>query len=254
MGATIGGISSVALIDRYGWRPVFLAGGLATLAVIPLVFRLLPESLDFLLSRRPANALSRVDELARRMGSQTCPRSRTGHRRSTPPRAGSAASWHRPCAAPPWCCGVPSSSSWPPLLRHNAHGGGGNDQEERWGRDTGALAQPVGPQRRRPGQRHEQNGQAEGANRAARLRRTERRVDGFETGVRRHRSAGGYGAFAVRARLTPRLPTGASSARRRPALPGGVPAASRRRRAAARRRAPTDLPAALPRRGGRRAH
>ncbi|WP_443078457.1 MFS transporter [Streptomyces sp. NBC_01723] len=191
VGATIGGISSVALIDRYGWRPVFLAGGLATLAVIPLVFRLLPESLDFLLSRRPANALSRVDELARRMGSQTCPRSRTGHRRSTPPRAGSAASWHRTCAAAPWCCGVPSSSSWPPLLRHNAHGDGSNDQEERWGRDTGALAQPVGPQRRRPPQRHEQNGQAEGANRAARLRRTERRVDGFETGVRRHRSAGG---------------------------------------------------------------
>ncbi|MGW5617134.1 MFS transporter [Streptomyces sp. NPDC003877] len=68
VGATIGGVSSVALIDRYGWRSVFLAGGLATLAVIPLALRLLPESLDFLLSRRPANALERVNSLVRRMG------------------------------------------------------------------------------------------------------------------------------------------------------------------------------------------
>jgi MFS family permease len=67
VGATIGGISSVALVDRYGWRSVFLAGGLATLAVIPLALRLLPESLDFLLSRKPANALNPVNSLARRM-------------------------------------------------------------------------------------------------------------------------------------------------------------------------------------------
>lgn len=73
VGATIGGISSVALIDHYGWRSVFLAGGLATLAVIPVAFLLLPESLDFLLSRRPANALNRVNSLARRMGQPMLP-------------------------------------------------------------------------------------------------------------------------------------------------------------------------------------
>jgi benzoate transport len=95
VGATIGGISSVALIDHYGWRSVFLAGGLATLAVVPLVFRLLPESLDFLLSRRPANALDRVNSLARRMGqpelvalpdrNSTTPSSASGLRRLLAP-------------------------------------------------------------------------------------------------------------------------------------------------------------------------
>ncbi|MER7485820.1 MFS transporter [Streptomyces sp. NPDC126497] len=68
VGATVGGVSSVALIDHCGWRSVFLAGGLATLAVIPFAFWFLPESLDFLLTRRPANALERVNSLARRMG------------------------------------------------------------------------------------------------------------------------------------------------------------------------------------------
>ncbi|MER6103856.1 MFS transporter [Streptomyces sp. NPDC001832] len=68
VGATVGGLSSVALIDHYGWRSVFLAGGIATLVVVPLTFWFLPESLDFLITRRPKNALGRVNALARRMG------------------------------------------------------------------------------------------------------------------------------------------------------------------------------------------
>lgn len=68
VGATVGGLSSVALIDHYGWRSVFLVGGVATLVVVPLTFWFLPESLDFLITRKPKNALSRVNSLARRMG------------------------------------------------------------------------------------------------------------------------------------------------------------------------------------------
>ncbi|MCY1514057.1 4-hydroxybenzoate transporter PcaK [compost metagenome] len=68
LGATFGGLLAVWLIGHWGWRSVFIAGGLISLAAIPLVLVGLPESLDFLLARRPANALARVNALARRLG------------------------------------------------------------------------------------------------------------------------------------------------------------------------------------------
>jgi benzoate transport len=68
LGATLGGLIAVALIGNYGWRSVFLFGGVATAIAIPLVFWRLPESLDFLLIRRPTGALDRVNRLARRCG------------------------------------------------------------------------------------------------------------------------------------------------------------------------------------------
>lgn len=68
LGATVGGVIAVALLSSSGWRSVFLFGGIATFTAIPLVFFRLPESLDFLLTRRPANALARVNSLARRLG------------------------------------------------------------------------------------------------------------------------------------------------------------------------------------------
>ena len=61
LGATIGGTIAVWLLSQYGWRSVFLFGGCATLAIVPLVLWRLPESLDFLLARRPANALERLN-------------------------------------------------------------------------------------------------------------------------------------------------------------------------------------------------
>ncbi|MDH4874645.1 MFS transporter [Pseudomonas sp. BN515] len=68
LGATFGGMLAVWLIGHWGWRSVFFAGGLATLAVIPLVLLWLPESLDFLIERRPRDALARVNALCRRLG------------------------------------------------------------------------------------------------------------------------------------------------------------------------------------------
>lgn len=68
VGATLGGIIAVVLQNSLGWRSVFLFGGLCTAAIIPVVYARLPESIDFLLVRRPANALDRINAFAQRAG------------------------------------------------------------------------------------------------------------------------------------------------------------------------------------------
>lgn len=68
VGATIGGAIAALLIARYGWRAAFVFGGLASAAMIPVVIRGLPESLDFLITRRPPRALGKLNALLRRMG------------------------------------------------------------------------------------------------------------------------------------------------------------------------------------------
>ncbi|MEV8308270.1 MFS transporter [Streptomyces flavidovirens] len=68
VGATVGGLLAVSMIGQFGWRSVFLTGGLATAVAVPLAFFSLPESVDFLASRRPERALERINVLARRMG------------------------------------------------------------------------------------------------------------------------------------------------------------------------------------------
>lgn len=68
LGATCGGLLAVWLMSHWGWRSVFLVGGLISVAVIPLVLLWVPESLDFLLARRPANALARINKMAQSFG------------------------------------------------------------------------------------------------------------------------------------------------------------------------------------------
>lgn len=68
IGATSGGVLAVLLIGQWGWRAVFLVGGLSTLALIPLVWARLPESLDHLVTKRPAGALERLNTLLGRFG------------------------------------------------------------------------------------------------------------------------------------------------------------------------------------------
>ena len=63
IGATVGGLLTALAIRHSGWRSAFVIGGALSLALVPVAWRLLPESIDFLLVRRPPNALRRINGL-----------------------------------------------------------------------------------------------------------------------------------------------------------------------------------------------
>ena len=68
MGAIVGGSIASLLLAYFGWRSVFVFGAVATAAFIPLTWHLLPESIEFLVQRRPSAALERINETLRKMG------------------------------------------------------------------------------------------------------------------------------------------------------------------------------------------
>jgi benzoate transport len=68
IGATLGGLLSAVLIEDYGWRSVFAVGATLNVVVFLLVFFLLPESLSFLLIKRPAGGLQKANRIIARLG------------------------------------------------------------------------------------------------------------------------------------------------------------------------------------------
>lgn len=68
IGAILGGSIASMLLVAGGWRDVFLFGAIVTGIFLPLAFFLLPESIGFLLQKRPQNALAKVNALLVRMG------------------------------------------------------------------------------------------------------------------------------------------------------------------------------------------
>lgn len=67
IGATLGGVLSLALIEHLGWRSIFLAGGITTLVMLLISVWLLPESLDYLLVKKPKQALECINVTLYRM-------------------------------------------------------------------------------------------------------------------------------------------------------------------------------------------
>lgn len=67
IGATLGGLIVGPLLPVFGWRSVFVVGATLTVLLLIICIRLLPESLDFLLTKRPGNALAKTNAILTRM-------------------------------------------------------------------------------------------------------------------------------------------------------------------------------------------
>lgn len=68
VGAILGGSFASQLLVDGNWRDIFSFGAWVTALFLPITFVLLPESIGFLVHKRPANALARVNTILRRMG------------------------------------------------------------------------------------------------------------------------------------------------------------------------------------------
>jgi len=68
LGATLSGFAAAWIIPEYGWRAMFIAAGSVTFVTLPIVWLLLPESLDFLIKTRPPRALERANHILKKMG------------------------------------------------------------------------------------------------------------------------------------------------------------------------------------------
>ncbi|RYH61455.1 MAG: MFS transporter, partial [Alcaligenaceae bacterium] len=68
VGATLCGIVARWMIPAFGWQSVFFFGAAVTVVLLLICVRLLPESLEFLLTKQPPNALERANSILDKMG------------------------------------------------------------------------------------------------------------------------------------------------------------------------------------------
>jgi benzoate transport len=69
IGAIVGGSIAASILGATGrWQSIFLFGAAITLCFIPLVLRFVPETIAFLLNKRPADALEHINRTMLRQG------------------------------------------------------------------------------------------------------------------------------------------------------------------------------------------
>jgi len=68
IGGVVGGVVVSQLLKTHDWRSVFYFGTAVTAIMIPIVFFLMPESVHWLVRKRPANMLERVNDTMRKLG------------------------------------------------------------------------------------------------------------------------------------------------------------------------------------------
>jgi len=67
IGAIFAGFVAAWVLPEFGWRPLFILAGVISLIAVPLVYYMLPESLEFLVNRQPRNALPNINRILARM-------------------------------------------------------------------------------------------------------------------------------------------------------------------------------------------
>lgn len=68
LGAMLTSVVAAFIMPEYGWRGMFWFGGVATLAMGLIAWLFIPESLKFLIEKRPAHALQRINKILERLG------------------------------------------------------------------------------------------------------------------------------------------------------------------------------------------
>jgi benzoate transport len=67
-GAMLTSIAAGYIVPEHGWRGVFEFGGIVTLFMVAVAWLAIPESIKFLIERRPPSALERLNRIMRRLG------------------------------------------------------------------------------------------------------------------------------------------------------------------------------------------
>ena len=67
-GVMVGGLTAGPLISAFGWRSAFLFGAAMTALALVVVLAFLPESIEYLVKKRPKNALALYNNVASRLG------------------------------------------------------------------------------------------------------------------------------------------------------------------------------------------
>jgi AAHS family 4-hydroxybenzoate transporter-like MFS transporter len=62
LGAVVGAVGSAPLIATFGWKAVFIGGGLIPMLLLPLLIRIVPESAAWLRRRGRTNQIERILE------------------------------------------------------------------------------------------------------------------------------------------------------------------------------------------------
>jgi len=73
LGAMMTSVIAGIIMPEYGWRGMFWFGGLLTLSMIVVAWLLIPESLKYLVEKRPEGALEKINKILVKLKKNTLP-------------------------------------------------------------------------------------------------------------------------------------------------------------------------------------